>query len=143
MRTLIVLCALVSLASGSAIAQAPAPTEVWKEDPAKQRERDAARKAILEDELAEEAKQYAEAHGELREGRARQASSQRLEDASERVNRHRRNMAELAREIARTDGDVPGKASRPRPAADDWLIRVQPAKDESPEWLVPADRKRR
>ena len=143
MRTLIVLCALVSVAIDSALGQTPGSTEVWKEDPARQRERDAARKAILEDELAAEAKQYAEAHGELREGRARQASPQRLEDVSERVNRHRRNMAELAREIARTDGDVPGKASRPRPAADDWLIRVQPAKDESPEWLVPADRKRR
>ena len=143
MRTLIVLCAFLSLAIGPALGQTPGSSEVWKEDPAGQRERDAARKAILEDELAAEAKEYTEAHGELREGRARQASPQRLEDVSERVNRHRRNLAELAREIARTDGDVPGKAGRPRPAADDWLIRVQPAKGESPEWLVPADRKRR
>jgi outer membrane PBP1 activator LpoA protein len=142
MRTLIVLCALASLAIGSALGQSSGSSEVWKEDPASQRERDAARKAILEDELAAEAKQYTEAHGELREGQARQASSQRLEDASERVSRHRRNMAELAREIARAEGDIPGKASRPKPASDDWLIRVQPAKTESPEWLVPADRKR-
>ncbi len=142
MRTPIVLYALLSLAIGSALGQTPGSSEVWKEDPAKQRERDASRKAILEDELAAEAKQYAEAHGELREGRARQASSQRLEDVSEQVNRHRRNMAELAREIARAEGDIPGKASRPKPVVDDWLIRVQPTKAESPEWLVPADRKR-
>ena len=143
MRTLIVLCVLVSLAISSALGQTPGSSEVWKEDPARQRERDAARKAILEDELAAEAKQYTEAHGELREGQARQASSQRLEDVSERVSRHRRNMAELAREIARAEGDIPGKAIRPKPASDDWLIRVQPAKAESPEWLVPADGKRR
>ena len=143
MRTLIVLCALLSLATGSALAQTPGSSEVWKEDSAKQRERDVARKAILEDELAAEATQYTDAHDELREGQARQVSAARLEDVSERVNRHRRNLAELAREIARTDGDVPGKASRPRPTADDWLIRVQPAKGENPEWLVPADQKRR
>ena len=140
MRTLIVLCALVSLAIGSALGQTPGSSEIWKEDPARQRERDAARKAILEEELAAEARQFIDARSELL---ARPASTARIEDATERVNRHRRNLAELAREIARTDGDVPGKASRPKPAADDWLIRVQPAKDESPEWLVPADRKRR
>lgn len=125
MRTLIVLCALLSLAAGPAAAQ---------------EERDPARKAILEEELAAEARQFMEARAELL---ARPASAVKIEDATERVNRHRRNMAELAREIARTEGDVLGKPSRPRPSADDWLIRVQPAKGESPEWLVPADRKRR
>ena len=125
MRMLIVLCALLSLAAGPARAQ---------------EERDAARRAILEEELAAEARQFIDARTELL---ARPASAARIEDATERVNRHRRNLAELAREIARTDGDVPSKASRPRPEADDWLIRAQPAEDESPEWLVPADRKRR
>lgn len=125
MQTRIVLCALLSLAAGPGLAQA---------------DREAARKMILQDELAAEAKQYLDAHDELL---ARPASPAELEDATERVNRHRRNMADLAREIARTEGDIPAKSSRPRLASDNWLIEVQPAKGESPEWLLPSDGERR
>lgn len=107
MRTLIVLCALLS-APLAASAQSEAP-----------------RKVILEEELAAEAASYGDAFSELKSARKRQTSAQTLEDIAERVNRHRRNMAELAREIARAEGDVPGKA-------------VQPAKSATPEWLIPA-----
>lgn len=160
MRTPIVLCALFSLAFGSALAQTLVSKEAWRVDPAAQRELDGARKRILEDELASEAKQFTDAHAELRDAGARQMSSEKVEDVSERVNRHRRNMAELAREIARSEGDVAGNGARSKPvadrAADNWLIPVAPAekaplarvreplqgnapKAEYPEWVVPAN----
>jgi hypothetical protein len=90
---------------------------------------DAARRSILEEELAAEAAGYADAYSELKSARKREASARSLEDIAERVNRHRRNMAELAREIARADGDPAGKGA-PRPP--------HPAKSGPPEWLIPA-----
>lgn len=118
MRTRIVLCVLLSLVIVSAPAQ-----------PAKD---------ILEGELAAEARLYSEAYADLRSARESRASRHGLEDAAERVGRHRRNMAELAREIARADGDLPGKAS-PATASSDWLIPVEPATRRYPEWLVPGN----
>jgi hypothetical protein len=125
MRTLIVLCALLSFAAVPARADA---------------DRDGARKAILDEELAAEAKQFIEAYGELQ---ARPASARNVEDLTERLNRHRRNMAELAREIARDEGDVASKAGRSRTVSDDWLIQTAPSKGQAPDWLVPAERRRR
>ena len=125
MRTLIVLCALLSFAAAPARADA---------------DEEGARKAILDEELAAEAKQFIEAYGELR---ARPASAPNVEELKERVNRHRRNMAELAREIARDEGDVPSKAGRSKTASDDWLIQTAPSKGQAPGWLVPAERRRR
>ena len=119
MRTRIVLCVLLSLAIGSALAQ-----------PAKD---------ILEGELAAEARLYSEAYVDLRNAREGQAGRHRLEDAAERVGRHRRNMAEISREIARAEGGIPGKAS-PAKGSSDWLIPVEPAKRRYPEWLVPGSR---
>ena len=116
MRTPTVLCVLLSLAVASAFAQ---PSKV-----------------ILEDELATEARLFSEAYADLQAARERQASAERLEDAAERVNRHRRNMAELAREIARGEANVPDKTSAPKGSAD-WLIPVEPAKRRHPDWLVP------
>jgi len=143
MRTLNVLCALLSLTVSSAFAQASASKGVvWQVDPVAQRDRDEARKTILEDELAAEAWQFTEAYAELRAARTRHAPAERLEDVTGRVNRHRRNIAELALEIARGEGDIRGKGNRsPKAAADDWLIPVQPANSGHPEWLAPADRK--
>lgn len=119
MWTRIVLCVLLSLAI------APAPAQPAKD--------------ILESELAAEARLYSEAYADLRSARESRASRHGLEDAAERVGRHRRNMAELAREIARADGDLPGKAS-PATASSDWLIPVEPAKHRYPEWLVPGSK---
>ena len=101
MRTRTVLCLLLSLASGFASAQ-------WQEDPAKQRTRDAARKTILEDELAAEAKLFVEAHSER---------------SAERMGQHRRNLAALTRELARGEAEAE-KAPIKRPAGGrpDWVI---------------------
>ena len=126
MQTPTVLCVLLSLAIGSALAQTPAAKEVWRADPAKQLERDAARKSILETELAAEARQFAEAHAELRDARSRQISGTKLEDIAERVNRHRRNMAALGGEIARDEGHRDVRKS------DRWLI-PSPAKPVAQE----------
>ena len=133
MRTLIVLCALLSVPL-AAHAQSPA-----------------AQKSILEDELAAEAAGYADAYSELKGARKAETSAQKLEDIAERVNRHRRNMAELAREIARAEGDLRG-SGRSRKAIsgqDDWFIPAQSAQTRpapkagaagggEPDWLVPA-----
>ncbi len=156
MQTPIVLCVLLSCAVGSALAQAPASKEAWRVDPAAERQRD---EGIIEDELASEAKQFTDAYAELRDARARQTASERLEDIAERVNRHRRNMSELAREIARAEGDVAGNGARSKPvadrAADNWFIPVTPVekasvarvreslqgdapKADNPEWVVPS-----
>lgn len=118
MRTPTVLCALLSLAVASALAQTPASSEVWKEDHAKQRERDAARKSILEDELAAEAKLLVEAHAELRGARGRN-----LTEIAERMDRHRRNLAALTREMARGESE-PAKAllRKPEGGRPDWVI---------------------
>lgn len=168
MRTPIVLCALLSLAAGPAPAQAPASKELRQRDRPAPRERAQERKSILEDELASEAKQFADAFAALREARSRSASDETLKDFSEQVDRHRRNVAELAREIARAGGQGQGGAAgtgpqsiAERPILDKWLIPGQPAKepDETPkrrgrealprksieergypEWMLPSDR---
>jgi len=101
MQTRTVLCLLLSLASGFASAQ-------WQEDPAKQDARDAARKTILEDELATEARLFIEAHS----GRS-----------AERMDRHRRNLAALTRELGRGDSE-PAKSllRKPEGGRPDWVI---------------------
>ena len=101
MRTRTVLCLLLSLASGFASAQ-------WQEDPAKQRARDAARKTILEEELAAEAKLFVEAHSER---------------AAERMDRHRRNLAALTRELGRGESE-PAKPllRKPEGGRPEWVI---------------------
>src|SRR4051812_17295443 len=112
MRTLLILCLAVS-AGSSALAQ-----ETWKVDPAKQLQLDAARRSILEDELAAEAKLFVEAHAELREARGRNAA-----DSAESMDRHRRNLAALTREMARGESE-PAKAllKRPEGGRPDWVI---------------------
>ena len=125
MRTPIVLCALLSFAAASALAQS-----------------DAAGKLILEDELAAEAAQFTDAYAALREARAHPTSNARLEHITERVNRHRRNMAELAREIARSEGDVASKGTQTKATGGALLIPVQPTKEARPDWLVPAEKER-
>lgn len=138
MRTLIVLCALLSVPL-AAHAQSQA-----------------AQQSILEDELAAEATGYADTYSELKSARKAEASAQKLEDIAERVNRHRRNMAELAREIARAEGDLPASGGRPKAASgqDNWFISAQPAQTRptpragaagggEPDWLVPAAQRKR
>ena len=102
MRALLVLCLALSV-GGPALAQ-----DAWKVDPAKQRQLDAGRKAILEDELAAEAKLFVEAHSER---------------SAERMERHRRNLAALTRELARGESEAE-KASPKRSVGGrpDWVI---------------------
>lgn len=110
MRTLALLCLALSVA-GSASAQ-------WQEDPAKQRERDAARRMILEDELAAEAKLFVGAHAEQRDARGRNVG-----EIAERMDRHRRNLAALTREMARGEGEPPKPLlKRPDGGRPDWVI---------------------
>ena len=133
MRTLIALCALLSV------------------PPAAHAQSEAAQQSILEDELAAEAVGYADAYSELKGARKGETSAQKLEDIAERVNRHRRNMAELAREIARAEGDLPASGGRPKATSiqDNWFISARPAQTRpapkagaagggEPDWLVPA-----
>lgn len=166
MRTPTVLCLLLSLTVGSSSAQVPASAGSWRIDPATQRERDTTRKSILEDELASEAKQFADAHAELREARALRFPRAKVEDIAERLDRHRRNIAELGREIARVEGVgdvvisagpkraverladnwlIPGQAtpprgldSVPRPLPREPLAARNPDERGRPEWIIPA-----
>lgn len=165
MRTPIVLCLLLSLTAGSSPAQVPASAGGWRVDPAIQRERDATRKSILDDELAAQAKLFFDAHAELREAQALRLPRAKAEDIVERLDLHRRNIAELGREIARTEGDVttsggpkrtvervldnwliPGQAnspggldSAPRLAPRDPLPTRNPEERGRPEWIIPAN----
>lgn len=102
MRALLILCLALS-AGGSVLAQ-----DAWKVDPAKQRQLDAGRKAILEDELATEARLFVEAHA----GRS-----------AERMDQHRRNLAALTRELARGESEAE-KASVKKPTSGrpEWVI---------------------
>jgi len=156
MRTPTVLCLLLSLGVGSAQAQVAASPAGWHVDAATQRERDAARKSILEDELASEARQFVNAHVELRDAGAGRLPSGKVGEIAERLDRHRRNIVELGREVARVEGDVAGAGAPKRAAerlADNWLIpgqgiapipfvreplparsRVEPGR---PEWIIP------
>lgn len=111
MRTPTVLCLLLSLALGPASAQ-------WQVDPTKQRERDVVRKTILEDELAAEAKLLVEAHGELRDPRGRNVA-----EIAERMDRHRRNLSALTREIGRGESEPAKPLLRePDGGRPDWVI---------------------
>ena len=166
MRTPTVLCLLLSLTVGSSSAQVPASAGSWRIDPATQRERETTRKSILQEELASEAKQFADAHAELREARALRFPRAKVEDIVERLDRHRRNITELAREIARVEGVgdvaisagpkraverladnwlIPGEAtpprgldSVPRPLQREPLAARNPDKRERPDWIIPA-----
>ena len=165
MRTRSVLWVLLSLVVGPVQAQVPASPDRWRVDAAVQRERDASRKLVLEEELAAEARQFAEAHAELREARARRVVSGQMEVITERLDRHRRNMRELAGEIARAERDMAPAGSGPTHAAErlahNWLIAGQATlprqadgatgyaarkslsarnRDEParPEWIIPA-----
>jgi len=166
MRTPTVLCLLLSLTVGSSSAQVPASAGSWRIDPATQRERETTRKSILQEELASEAKQFADAHAELREARVLRVPRAKVEDIAERLDRHRRNITELAREIARVEGVgdvaisagpkraverladnwlIPGEAtpprgldSVPRPLQREPLAARNPDKRERPDWIIPA-----
>ena len=153
MRTPTVLCLLLSLSMGDAQAQVAGSSAGWRVDAATQRDRDAARKSILEDEFASEARQFADAHAELREARARRLPPGKAEEIAERLDRHRRNMVELGREIARAEGDVAdtsGPKRAPGRTANNWLVpgqAVAPTAADSaqsssaergrPEWVIP------
>ena len=152
MRTPTVLCLLLSLSVGGAQAQIAASPAGWRVDAATQRERDAARKSILEDELASEARQFADARAEMHETQARRLPAVKAEEIAERLDRHRRNMVELGREIARVEGDLDtgGPKRTAGRSADNWLVpgqpvapapadgaRNTPAERGRPEWVIP------
>jgi VIT1/CCC1 family predicted Fe2+/Mn2+ transporter len=137
MRTQTVLCLLLNLAVGSASAEPPVTAAAMRVDPVVQRERDDARKTILEDELASEARQLADAQAELRGAKALSASAGIVDDIAERLARHRQNISELGREIAlverQRDSAIRNTDSAERRSMDTWLIRGRPSSSVSPE----------
>ena len=137
MRTQTVLCLLLNLAVSSAAAEPPIAAAAKRVDPAVQRERDDTRKTILEDELASEARQLADAQAELRGAKALSASEGSVEEIAERLARHRQNIAELGREIGlveRQRDSANRKAdSAERRATDGWLISGRPRLSASPD----------
>lgn len=146
MRTQTVLCLLLNLAVGSAVAEPPVTAAAMRVDPAVQRERDSTRRTILEDELASEAKQLADTQAELRDANLLRASPGNIGDIAERLARHRQNISELGREIAlverQSDSTNRNTDSAERRGTDSWLIRGRPPLTESPE-VVSAARPRR
>lgn len=120
MRTLSILCVLLSFA-GPVLAEG---------------DRDATRKAILEEELATEARHFAEAHAELGATRRAQTSAERLAEIAERVDRHRRNIAALTRELSRGGADMPTRSVPSKAVSNEWLIPPS-GNRQRPEWLVP------
>jgi hypothetical protein len=137
MRTRNVLCLLLSFVPGSAAAEPPVTSAAMRVDPAVQRERDDTRKTILEDELASEARQLADAQAELRGAKALSASAGSVEEIAERLTRHRRNIAELGREIAlverQRDSAIRNTDSAERRTTDSWLIRGRSPSSVSPD----------
>ena len=137
MRTQTVLCLLLSLTIGSATAEPPVTAAAARVDPAMQRGRDDNRKTILEDELASEARQLADAQAELRGAKALSAPAGSVEEIVERLARHRQNIAELGREIGlveRQRDPANRKAdSAERRATDGWLISGRPPLSASPD----------
>src|SRR2546428_12054031 len=99
MRTQTVLCLLLNLAVTSATAEPPVTAAAMRVEPGMQRERDDTRKTILEDELASEARQLADAQAELRGAKALSASAGSVEEIAERLARHPPDIAAVGREI--------------------------------------------
>ena len=97
------------------------------------------RKAILEEELATEASHFVEAYAELGASRRAKASLERVGEVTERVDRHRRNIAALTRELARGEADLPPNKPAAKAAPNEWLIPPH-STTRRPEWLVPAER---
>src|SRR6266513_1285562 len=136
MRTQTVLCLLLNFAVGPAAAQPPVSSDAMRVAPVVQRERDSTRKTILEDELASEARQLADTQAELRGAKALSASAGSVEEIAERLARHRRNIAELGREIGlverqRDSANRKGDSVEGR-ATDRWLISGRPP--DCPSW---------
>jgi hypothetical protein len=137
MRTQTVLCLLLNLAVVSATAEPPVTAAAMRVDPVVQRERDDTRKTILEDELASEARQLADAQAELRGAKALSASAGTVDEIVERLARHRQNISELGREIAlverQRDYAIRNNDSAERRTTDSWLIRGRPPSSVSPD----------
>ena len=136
MRTQTVLCLLLNLAVVSATAEPPVTAAAMRVDPVVQRERDDTRKTILEDELASEARQLADAQAELRGAKALSASAGTIDEIVERLARHRQNISELGREIAlverQRDSANRNTDSAERRTTNSWLIRGRPPSSVSP-----------
>ena len=160
MRTRNVLCLLLSFAVGSAATEPPDTAAAMRVDPAVQRERDDTRKTILEDELASEARQLADAQAELRGAKALSAAAGSVAEIAERLARHRHNIAELGREIGLVERQRDSANRKPDSvegrATDRWLISGRPPDASSatparrplqppegddrrkPGWMIPA-----
>src|SRR6266513_2926615 len=137
MRTQTVLCLLLNFAVGPAAAQPPVSSDAMRVAPVVQRERDSTRRTILEDELASEARQLSDAQAELRGAKALSASAGSVEEIAERLARHRRNIAELGREIGlverQRDSSNRKADSAERRPTDGWLISGRPPLSASPD----------
>lgn len=131
-RLWLLLSGLMGLFAVSAMAQVPASTSAMRVDPAMQRERDITRMSILQDELAKESRELANAENAQRIAQASRVSADKLQEAATRILLHRQNVAALMREIAlvkKTNipdanrGEVKEVETRPQERQpDDWLI---------------------
>lgn len=150
----LLLLALLSAASASALGQVPTSAAVMRIDPATQRERDQSRAAILQDELAAEALALADAQKQLRADDVR-LDQRRSQEANQRVARHRQNISALARELVL----VERQAGTAKPAAPSLItapptdplppavatVRDRPedrprsSAGRSPDWLITAN----
>lgn len=167
MQTRIAILALLSACAEPALSQVPPGTAAMRVDAATQRSRDVDRAAILQDELASEALGLVEAQREARSERLR-ADPRAVQELTDRVVRHRRNISALARELVTTERRTGGAAAKAplasaKPAAqrlaEEWLLngpsvprdnktmpsrvaqearKARVANTGTPDWLIPA-----
>ena len=123
-RRLWLLSFLAGLLAAPAFAQSP---DIMHVDPAVQRERDATRQNILQDELAKETRELDAAQTELRNTEASRATSDKVREITARVTLHRQNLSALEREIS--------LAQRPAEQSPNFAIRVT-AKRQPDNWLI-------
>jgi hypothetical protein len=165
MLTRIALLALLSAAAAPALCQVASSAAVMRVDPATQRQRDQTRAGILQDELIAEALALFDAQKQVRVEAGR-TDARAVQEATLRVARHRKNISDLAKElaIAERQGAVPAKPigepaiPSPQRIAEEWLLNGSGAAGNSrgtprataddrrppsgatgvPEWLIPA-----
>jgi hypothetical protein len=164
MQTRIALLALLSAAAAPALCQVPSSAAVMRVDPATQRQRDQARAGILLDELVAEALALFDAQKKAL-AEAGRTDARAVQEATLRVARHRKNISDLAKELATAErqGAAPKPLGEPaiaspQRAAEEWLFSGSAAAGNSrgtprttsddrrppagatgvPEWLIPA-----
>ena len=144
MQTRIVLLALLSAAPAVAPGQGPTSAAVMRIDPATQRHRDETRAVILQNELVSEALALADAQKLV--ASPTKTDFRAVEEAAQRIARHRQNISALAKELAsaeRQAATAPTRSQSVPPFASPQPRKVEDSRLNSsnlPEWLIPAAR---